>query len=76
MEDTPKLDDLRLFLAVADAGGLAGAQKATGTPSPTLSRRMAKLERQMGLRLFERGARGYTLTKRGPRAMGWGCASA
>lgn len=62
MKDRPKLDDYALFLAVADAGGLSGAEKATGTSLPTLSRRMAELERSLGKRLFERGNRGYTLT--------------
>lgn len=65
MKDTPKLDDYLLFIAVADGGGLVGAEKATGTPSPTLSRRMNALERALGKRLFERGARGYTLTSDG-----------
>jgi DNA-binding transcriptional LysR family regulator len=62
---SPKLDDYMLFLAVADGGGLVGAQQATGTPSPTLSRRMNALERTLGKRLFERGASGYTLTSDG-----------
>ncbi len=65
MKDIPKLDDYALFLAVADAGGLSGAEKATGTSLPTLSRRMAELERTLGKRLFERGPRGYTLTAEG-----------
>ncbi len=61
----PDLDDLRLFLAVADAGGLGGAARATGTSAPTLSRRMATLERALNERLFERGPRGYALTAAG-----------
>ncbi|GAA3873745.1 LysR family transcriptional regulator [Celeribacter arenosi] len=65
MEDNPKLDDFLLFLAVADGGGLSGAVKSTGTPAPTLSRRMAELERRLGKRLFERGKRGYSLTADG-----------
>lgn len=65
MEQTPRLDDFALFLAVADAGGLAGAAEATGTSAPTLSRRLTELERQLGEKLFLRGARGYALTARG-----------
>lgn len=61
----PSLDDLALFLAVADAGGLTGAARATGVSRPTLSRRMTALETQLGTRLFQRGAKGYTLTSRG-----------
>ncbi|SFE66143.1 LysR family transcriptional regulator [Roseivivax sediminis] len=59
------LDALRLFLAVADAGRLEPAARATGVSAPTLSRRMAALERQLGARLFERGAQGYRLTAHG-----------
>lgn len=61
----PRLDDLSLFLAVADAGALAGAARVTGQSPPTLSRRMAALERDLGRRLFERGKRGFTLTAAG-----------
>ncbi|MEM9031161.1 MAG: LysR family transcriptional regulator [Pseudomonadota bacterium] len=59
------MDDLVLFLAVADAGGLAGASRATGAAVPTLGRRMAALERDLGHRLFSRGKRGYALTLEG-----------
>lgn len=60
-----RLDDLALFLAVADAGGLAGAARRTGASLPTLSRRMAELERRTGRHLFERGRHGYRLTAEG-----------
>ena len=59
------MDDLALFVAVADAGGLAGAARATGTSAPTLSRRMTRLEGDLGQKLFERGPRGYGLTGAG-----------
>ncbi|MBF9033028.1 LysR family transcriptional regulator [Rhodobacterales bacterium HKCCE2091] len=65
MESTPRLDDLSLFLAVADAGGLSGAAKATGASVPTLSRRMTRLETDLGRRLFARGPQGYRLTAEG-----------
>lgn len=54
-----------LFVAVADAAGLAGASRATGVSVPTLSRRMSDLERTLGVRLFARGPRGYALTSQG-----------
>ena len=59
------LDDLALFLAIADAGGLAGAARATGVSQPTLSRRMQRLETELGKRLFLRGSLGYCLTAEG-----------
>jgi DNA-binding transcriptional LysR family regulator len=65
MKDNLSLDDLALFLAVADAGGLTGAVRSTGKSAPTLSRHMAELERRLDSRLFVRGARGYSLTREG-----------
>ncbi len=65
MKENVSLDDVALFLAVADAGGLAGAARTTGASVPTLSRRMTALERDLGQRLFQRGRRGYTLTLEG-----------
>ncbi|MEJ2022246.1 MAG: LysR family transcriptional regulator [Maritimibacter sp.] len=65
MEQTPRLDDFALFLAVADAGGLAGAAESTGVSPPTLSRRLTELEQRLGEKLFLRGKRGYALTARG-----------
>jgi DNA-binding transcriptional LysR family regulator len=65
MKRSLSLDDVELFVAVADAGGLGGAARATGVSAPTLSRRMAELERRAGARLFERGPRGYALTSEG-----------
>jgi DNA-binding transcriptional LysR family regulator len=65
MERRLSLDDVALFLAVADARGLAGAARATGASVPTLSRRMAELERRTGRHRFQRGPRGYALTAQG-----------
>lgn len=65
MKRTLSLDDLVLFLAVADSGGLARAARSTGVSVPTLSRRMAALETTMALKLFVRGPKGYSLTAQG-----------
>ncbi|WP_415401157.1 LysR family transcriptional regulator [Tateyamaria sp. SN3-11] len=58
-------DNLRLFLAVARAGGLGPAADQTGKSAPTLGRRMIELERDLGSDLFRRKARGYDLTEDG-----------
>ncbi len=50
---------------MADGGGLAAAARATGVSVPTLGRRMTALEAAAGIKLFERGARGYRLTAEG-----------
>lgn len=64
-ETTFDWDDLRLFLAVARAGGLAGASGITGKSPPTLGRRMLALERRLGRDLFHRLPRGYAITDDG-----------
>lgn len=58
-------EDLRLFIGVARAGGLAGAVETTRASAPTLSRRMLCLERTMGTTLFIRTRDGYDLTPSG-----------
>lgn len=58
-------DDLAAFLAVARAGGLAGATRETGASAPTLGRRMRALERALGQELFVRRTHGYDLTDAG-----------
>lgn len=58
-------DDLRLFLGVAEAASLAKAADKTRASPPTLGRRMDRLEHALGVKLFERHARGYDLTAHG-----------
>jgi DNA-binding transcriptional LysR family regulator len=60
-------EDLRLFLAVAEARSLSGAARALRLGQPTLSRRIAQLEESLDQRLFVRGAGGVTLTAAGER---------
>lgn len=62
---TPNWDDLRLFLAVAQEGGLVGAAAVSGSSSPTLSRRMRHLEDTLDVPLFDRNPTGYDLTNHG-----------
>jgi len=53
------------FNLVARHGGFGRAARLSGRPKATLSRRVAELERSLGLRLFERGARTLKLTEEG-----------
>lgn len=64
-ESSPAISDLQLFLVVADGGSLTEAARRTGTPLPTLSRRMTRLEFNTGRALFLRGKAGYALTADG-----------
>jgi len=47
-------DDLRIFLALARDGTLTTAAKSLGVSHPTVARRVAALEQQIGARLFDR----------------------
>lgn len=58
-------DDLKLFLIVAERGGLAGASTLTGISAPTIGRRMLVLERRLGRSLFVRSQQGYRLAHDG-----------
>ena len=62
-------DDLRLFLAVARTGSISGAARQLDVQHSTVSRRMRKLEGQLGARLIERTKGGYTLTPAGQNVM-------
>ncbi|MBX4951330.1 LysR family transcriptional regulator [Rhizobium binae] len=53
------------FNLVARHGGFGKAAGAAGRPKATLSRRVAELEANLDLRLFERGARTLKLTEEG-----------
>ena len=49
------LEDIRLFFAVYRSRSLSGAAYALFSTQSTVSRRLAALERELGLRLFRRG---------------------
>lgn len=55
-------DDLRYFLAVAEAQTLSGAAAHLGVNHSTVFRRINRFEEEIGARLFERLADGYHLT--------------
>ncbi|MBU6269477.1 MAG: LysR family transcriptional regulator, partial [Sphingomonadales bacterium] len=58
---------LRYFLAVAETGNFSRAARAVAVTQPTLSAGIAKLERQLGARLFDRDQRRVALTPAGAR---------
>lgn len=55
----------RAFLVTAEEGSLSAAARALGMSQPTLGRQVAALEKELGIALFERGARGLELTPNG-----------
>lgn len=58
-------NDLRIFLAVARAGGPGGAAKTLAVDQSTIFRRLRRIEDNLGSRLFERHKSGYILTSVG-----------
>lgn len=61
---------LRYFLAVAELGSFSKAAAKTNVTQPTLSVGIAKLESEVGARLFERTTRRVSLTPAGSRFLG------
>ncbi|WP_346695991.1 LysR family transcriptional regulator [Thermophilibacter mediterraneus] len=62
-----ELRHLRYFLMVAREGTISGAAAALHVSQPSLSRQMQELERDLGVRLFDRGSRRVSLTEPGMR---------
>ncbi|MGE0401649.1 MAG: LysR family transcriptional regulator [Kofleriaceae bacterium] len=58
-------DGLRFFAVVARRRTLSAAARELGVTQPTVGRRIAALEQQLGARLFVRRADGYMLTSAG-----------
>lgn len=58
-------DALLAFDAIATHGGLAAASRKLGIPKATLSRKLTRLERDVGVRLVQRTTRRLTLTEAG-----------
>lgn len=56
---------LESFLRVVETGSFTAAAELLEISQPTVSRRVAELERALGARLFVRHARGVALTDRG-----------
>ncbi len=60
-----KWDDIKVFMAVAEAGSTLAASKRLGVNQTTVSRRIDALEAATGLTLFQRDLSGYELTSIG-----------
>lgn len=68
--DSPwDLGRLELFVRVAREGSLTRVAAATGSPQPSLSRKICKLEEEFGGRLFLRTGRGVCLSELGTRVL-------
>lgn len=59
------IEDLRTFVEVADAGGVTPAARRLGISKSMVSRRLARLEAELGAQLLSRTTRGAALTEAG-----------
>jgi DNA-binding transcriptional LysR family regulator len=71
MPEPPELASLQLLVLVGERGSLTAAASALGTSQPAASKRIATLERRLGLRLLDRSRRGSALTAAGVLVCGW-----
>lgn len=65
MDETLDLQDVTAFLAVVDTGSFTGAARRLAVAKSNVSRRVARLEEQLGARLLERTTRHLRLTEVG-----------
>lgn len=65
------LKDLQVFCEVARRSGFAAASLEIGTTPAHISKRIAILEAQLGVRLFHRTTRRVVITEDGERAFQW-----
>ena len=63
--ETQDLNDMMMFLAVIDAGSFTLAAERLNIPKANLSRKVSRLETQLGITLLERTTRSQHLTEAG-----------
>lgn len=59
------LNDIVVFVRVVEAGSFTAAARLLGIPKTTVSRRIAALEREVGVRLLQRTTRSLNMTDAG-----------
>ena len=59
------IEELQTFVEVADAGGVSPAALRLGVSKSIVSRRLARLETELGVQLLARSTRGAALTEAG-----------
>ncbi len=59
------LNDMAIFAKLVDQGGFSAAGRALGLPKSRISRRLARLEDRLGVRLLERTTRTMRVTEVG-----------
>lgn len=65
MDNEPRWDQIRYFVAVAEAGSAIAAAQRLGVSHATVIRNVADLETSLAVRLFDRVRTGYRITSDG-----------
>jgi DNA-binding transcriptional LysR family regulator len=65
----PDVDELEVFVAIAQSGNLTRAARQLGLPKSTVSRRLAALEARLDVRLVTRSTQGVAITAAGGRLL-------
>lgn len=59
------IEELQTFVEIADAGGISPAARRLGVSKSIVSRRLLRLEKELGVQLLSRSAKGAALTEAG-----------
>ena len=59
------LDDIAVFVKVVEAGSFSGAARLLGMPNTTVSAKVARLEKRLGVTLIRRTTRKLHITRAG-----------
>jgi len=59
------LDDIAVFVKVVEAGSFSGAARLLGMPNTTVSAKVARLEKRLGVTLIQRTTRKLHITRAG-----------
>jgi DNA-binding transcriptional LysR family regulator len=62
---TLEIEDLRTFVEIADTGGVSAAARRLGVSKSIVSRRLTRLEADLGVQLLARNTHGASLTEAG-----------
>jgi DNA-binding transcriptional LysR family regulator len=62
-----EMSEVRLFVRMVAAGSLSETARRLNSSLPAMSRRLAGLEKRLGVRLVDRSTRRFTLTEEGSR---------
>lgn len=71
MDKDPALNDLRLFCFVARRASFAAGARDAGVSQALMSKRIALLEKSLGVTLLRRTTRKVNLTDEGVKVLGW-----